>query len=160
MLFGMEEIDIPDFTSDVNDKLCDSYQSETQDPAMQLDILESALKSTLDAHAPVSSKEVVIRPQQVWYTPVLKQLKGARRKAEKVWRKTPKKETVTLENNWSKYQVARDAYNSSLDNAKCVHYNEKITDAGNDSREVSRIVKSLLHEDNRHLFHSTSHLNY
>ena len=49
--------------------------------------------------------------------------------------------------NWAEYQCAKQSYNLALDQAKSLYYNDKIVEAGPDSREVFSIVKSLLHED-------------
>ena len=50
--------------------------------------------------------------------------------------------------NRIKYKSAKATYNVVLDEAKCSHYNSKIKDAGQDSREVNRVMKkTLLYED-------------
>ena len=129
------EIDIPTFTADVQ-KLGVSGQSD--DPAFLLDHIESVLCSSLDTYAPDSSKTVTICPQQVWYTPALKSLKSAKGTAETTCR-TDKKNILE---NRIKYKAAKVTYNVALDEAKCSHYNSKIKDAGQDSHEVNRVVKT------------------
>ena len=101
----------------------------------------------LDAHAPQSFKDIVIRPQQLWYTDKLRAGKKSRRKSEQKWRDHKQHRDKSSDPNWAEDQCAKQSYNLALDQAKSLCYNDKIVEAGSDSREVFSIVKSLLHED-------------
>ena len=139
------DIDISTFSHDLSDRLAlvpaSTHSSEL------LSCLNTIFSDLLDTHAPQSFKDIVIRPQQLWYTSELSEGKKDRRKAEQKWRDNEHRRDRSSDPNWTEYQATRQAYNHSLDEAKSHYYNAKITEAGSDSREVFGIVKSLLHED-------------
>ena len=138
-------IDIPAFTSDVGDRL--ALVPISADSSQLLSSLSTIFTDVLDAHAPESFKDIVIRPQQLWYTDELRAGKKSRRKSEQKWRDHKQHRDKSSDPNWAEYQCAKQSYNLALDQAKSLYYNDKIVEAGSDSREVFSIVKSLLHED-------------
>ena len=138
-------IDIPAFASDVGDRL--ALVPISADSSQLLSILSTIFTDVLDAHAPQSFKDIVIRPQQLWYTDELRAGKKSRRKSEQKWRDHKQHRDKSSDPDWAEYQCAKQSYNLALDQAKSLYYNDKIVEAGSDSREVFSIVKSLLHED-------------
>ena len=73
-------IDIPAFTSDVGD--CLALVPISADSSQLLSSLSTIFTDVLDAHAPQSFKDIVIRPQQLWYTNELRAGKKSHRKSE------------------------------------------------------------------------------
>ena len=47
-----------------------------------VDIYNTELKSLIDLHAPIQTKQITIRPNSEWYTTELRDAKRERRKAE------------------------------------------------------------------------------
>ena len=76
-------IDIPAFASDVGDRL--ALVPISADSSQLLSSLSTIFTDVLDAHAPQSFKDLVIRPQQLWYTDELRAGKKSRRKSEQKW---------------------------------------------------------------------------
>ena len=70
------------------------------------------LSSLLDQHAPLSTKTVVPRVQQPWFSDSLYQLKRERRKAERKWKSTG------LIIDFDHFKEVRNNYNVALFSAK------------------------------------------
>ena len=135
-------IDIPAFTSDVGDRL--PLVPISVDSSQLLSSLSTIFTDVLDTHAPQSFKDLVIRPQQLWYTDELRAGKKSHRKSEQKWRDHKQHRDKSSDPNWAEYQCVKQSYNLALDQAKSLYYNDKIVEAG---PEVFSIIKSLLHED-------------
>ena len=106
-------IDIPAFTSDVGDCLALVPIS-----SQLLNSLSSIFTDVLDAHAPQSFKNIVIRPQPLWYTDELRAGKKSRRKSEQKRRDHKQHRDKSSDPNWAEYQYAKQSYNLALDQAK------------------------------------------
>ena len=96
------------------------------------------LTSVLDKHAPKKEKSVVVRPLQPWFTDELHQAKNERRKAERLWRRTG----LTVHKEI--YRAEKCKYNTLLLDSKATYFNERITECGNDSKAISKIIDDLL----------------
>ena len=72
----------------------------------------------LDAQAPQSFKDIVIRPQQLWYTDELRAGKKSRRKSEQKWRDHKQHRDKSSDPEWAEYLCAKQSYNLALDQAK------------------------------------------
>ena len=100
------------------------------DSSQLLSSLSSIFTDVLDAHAPQSFKDIVICPQQLWYTDELRAGKKSRRKSEQKWRDHKQHRDKSSDPNWAEYQCAKHSYNLALDQVKSLYYNDKIVEAG------------------------------
>ena len=105
-----------------------------------VDTYNNELSSLLDKHAPVTVKKVVLRPHAPWYTEHIRQAKVERRKAERKWCKD--KSTI----NRQILKNVQRHYDELCDGAKTRYYNDKVNAAGNKSKELFQVAKSLLHK--------------
>ena len=96
------------------------------------------LSNLLDQHAPLSTKTVVPRVQQPWFSDSLYQLKRERRKAERKWKSTG------LTVDFDHFKEVRNNYNVALFSAKCSFYNSKIIECGNDFKTMFSIIGDIL----------------
>lgn len=133
-------IDISLFRQDLNDDRILSRCS-SDDPSALLNTYNSSLRRILDCHAPQSDKSVLIRPQQLWFSEDLYQARCERRRLDRVMRRSK------LLADKTRHTLAQKAYNNHLARAKHAHFNNKIKEAGSDSRSVYGVINSLLHKD-------------
>ena len=101
------------------------------------------LSSLLDQHAPLSTKTVVPRVQQPWFSDLLYQHKRERRKPERKWKST------SLTVDFDHFKKIRNNYNVALFSAKCSFYNIKILECGNDFKTMFSIIGDILQKRNR-----------
>ena len=127
---------MPSFREDIVQGLRVSDHSESV--SNLLSRYNAHLTSVLDKHAPKKEKSVVVEPIQPWFTDELHQSKNGRRKAERLWRRTGL--TVHKEN----YRADKCKYNTLLIDSKATYFNERITECGNDSKAISKIIDDLL----------------
>lgn len=137
---NIKNIDIDQLSEDVtNSKL-------VQDPPTDLNELvlcyNSTLRSLFDKHAPVTEKEVILRPNAPWYNESIKQAKQERRKAERKWAKSK----LTIDKEILKQK--QKSVNDICDKEKETYYNEKIKAAENDSKSLFRLSNLLLEKKN------------
>ena len=102
------------------------------------DQYNKVLSDLLDHHAPSCTKTVVPRVKQPWYSDALHQAKCDRRKAERKWISNGM--TVDFE----RFKELINKYNSSLYNAKCEFFNQKILDCGNYFKSMSAVIGDIL----------------
>lgn len=133
-------IDMDAFRSDIETSI--SLDNVNADVAGEVTAYNSTLKDILEEHAPLISKEIVLRPQSPWYTDELREAKKDRRKAERKWRK-------------SKLEVFREIfvdkchkYYKLLTLAKKTFFGQKIEDSKNDSKQIFKIARNLMGESN------------
>ena len=132
----IKDIDISSFTQDISDsKLVES-------PPLDLDELvtlyNSELKSVIDKHAPAIVKEVVLRPHAPWYNEHIRECKVERRRAERKWAKD--KTDINKEILKSKQRQV----NKLSVEAKRRYYNNKVSAAENNSKELFKVAGTLL----------------
>ena len=96
------------------------------------------LSSIFNGHAPVTEKEVVLRPHAPWYNEHIRQAKRERRRTERVFRHT------NLEIDKQIFLSNQKLVNDLCSKAKQSYYNDKITEAQKDSKELFKISKQLL----------------
>ena len=132
----LRSIDLPSFREDIVQGLTVNDHSESVSDL--LNRYNVHLTSVLDKHAPKKEKSVVVRPLQPWFTDELHQAKNERRKAERLWRRTG----LTVHKEI--YRAEKCKYNSLLLDSKATYFNERITECGNDSKAISKIIDDLL----------------
>ena len=132
----LRSIDLPSFREDIVQGLRVNDHSESVSDI--LNRYNVHLTSVLDKHAPKKEKSVVVRPLQPWFTDELHQAKNERRKAERLWRRTG----LTVHKEI--YRAEKCKYITLLLDSKATYFNERITECGNDSKAISKIIDDLL----------------
>jgi len=98
----------------------------------------SELSSIVDKHAPLKSKNLILRPNTEWYTDELRAAKRNRRKAERRMRKT----NLTIH-----HQIFREACittNQLLLQCKKDYFSNKISEIGHDQKQLHRLTNDLM----------------
>ena len=112
------------------------------DPSDALDCLvaqyNDGLRSLIDKHAPVVTKNVVLRPSAPWITEATRLTKRAKRRAERTWLK--RRLTVHLE----LYRDKRRQHNYLLASERTSYVSAKVADCRGDSRKLFSLVNSLM----------------
>ena len=93
----------------------------------------------LDAHAPVITKEVQVRPHTPWFNEAIQAAKQERRRAERRWCKS--KLVIHLE----LLQEARRKVNSLVTQAKINYYHSHISEHAKNHSALFKMAKNLLH---------------
>ncbi|XP_062582897.1 uncharacterized protein LOC134244661 [Saccostrea cucullata] len=100
------------------------------------------LTATIDVHAPLKSKEIVIRPNTPWFTDDLYSAKRDRRKAERLMRRT-------------NLAVHKDIFNQKcmqvtklIQHCKSQFYINKIQEIGSDSKQLFKLTNNLMGNTN------------
>ena len=136
-----KNIDISAFSEDVrNSVLLKSPPTDLNDLVL---CYNRELSCILDKHAPISVKEVVLRPHAPWYNEHIRQLKVERRRVERKWAKD--KTEVNKEILKSKQKQV----NELCIETKRKYYNERVLAAENSSKELFKISNILLHKPTR-----------
>eukprot|EP00057_Strongylocentrotus_purpuratus_P003585 XP_003726953.1 PREDICTED: uncharacterized protein LOC100892737 [Strongylocentrotus purpuratus] len=132
----LKDIDLEEFQqSIVNSNMC----SNTLDNSENLEALtnqnDAELRRLLDQHAPLSEKEIILRPKAPWYTNTLRNAKRERRKSERRMTKTG----LTVYR--MEYGKQCCAYYKLLDSAKADYFLDKVSSCNQQS--LFRVVKTL-----------------
>ena len=93
------------------------------------------LTKTLDEHAPLVDRTVVLRPHAPWYSESLHAEKKERRRLERRWLQTG----LTVDKDAYKKQC--DKYNTLLAKSKTEYHSNQIADA--DQRDLFRVINKL-----------------
>ena len=97
----------------------------------------NALTSSLNAVAPLQTKQITIRRTVPWFTDDARDLKKMYEEKEAIWRKYKRDDT------WIAFKVARSKYRSELQRAKREILSDKLRDCGNDTRKLYALVNAL-----------------
>jgi exonuclease III len=98
------------------------------------------LKKTLDKHAPLVSRNTVIRDQSPWFTDAIKSAKTERRKLERKWRASK----LTIHQDM--YKECHKKVKNLCIQAKSEYYCNKIEEAGEDQKKLYQIANTLMHK--------------
>ena len=112
--------------------------SPSSDVTELVDQYNHSLSKVLDTHAPVTRKEVLIRPHSPWYNEELAEARKKRRQAERRYMKSK------LQGDLDLAHQERTRYNNMCKSAKAEYYHEKIDDCGNDTKKMFQITDSLM----------------
>ena len=96
------------------------------------------MKATLDKHAPLLTKTVVVRPFVLWFNEEIREAKRERRRAEKKWRKTKNAVDLTI------FKVKRNTVVSLMNKARKEFYTNFIEENSCDQQKLFKASKSLL----------------
>ncbi len=112
------------------------------DPSDALDCLlaqyNDGLRSLIDKHVPVVTKNVVLCPSAPWITEATRQTKRAKRRAERTWLK--RRLTVHLE----LYRDKRRQHYYLLASERTSYVWTKVADCRGDSKKIFSLVNSLM----------------
>ena len=99
--------------------------------------LETALRESLDSHAPERSKVITCRPKCPWYTDDLKHQKGVVRCRERIWRK------YRQDHQWLAYKSEKRKYNNMLFQSKKINIANKVNQCNRDTRQLFKLVSNI-----------------
>ena len=97
----------------------------------------NALTSSLNAVAPVQTKQITIWRTVQWFTDDARDLKKCVRRREAIWQKYKRDDT------WIAFKVTRSKYRAELHRAKRESLSDKVHDFGNDTRKLYALVNAL-----------------
>ena len=127
-----------------SEKFAQDIQGSTliSDPAEDLDDLvnqyNSSLGSILDKHAPVRTKQVMLRSNTPWYTEDIQEAKRRRRKAERKWRSSGLAIDLDI------LRTERVRMNKICAEAKAKYYQDKIAETAKDQKSLFKFADQLL----------------
>jgi hypothetical protein len=113
----------------------DLIEAPASDVEALVDQYNSTLSAILEKHAPMIRKEVIIRPKSPWYTDDIRSAKQAKRKVERMWRKTKLAVHLDILKN------ARVDVKMKCSAAKKQYYMNKISEADNKQKELFSVSK-------------------
>ena len=96
------------------------------------------LKSVVDDFCPEIEKKIIVRDDSPWYTPRVKSLRRARRRAERKWRKNKNNHTR------SQYVLARSSVIHAVKDEKKKYYQGKVDSCGSDQRKLASVMNNIL----------------
>ena len=115
---------------------CYSLQIESDlltNPESDLDELlvqfDSTLRNTLNKHAPLMYRNIIISPTNPWYSREIAEAKRKRKQLERRWRKTKSEIDRDL------FKQQRLIVSQMIANAKHSHYHQKIHDCNKDQKQ-------------------------
>ena len=107
---------------------------------MRLTLLayDTCLRTIIDAHAPLVSRTITVRPTTPWHTNDLTEAKRALRRAERLWRNS----SLTVHRQI--FKDRRNIFRKLLKTASSDYYRSEISKAGGNMRLIYGITDSLL----------------
>ena len=95
------------------------------------------MRATLDKHAPVITRNTVVRHTNLWFNDDLKNQKKKVRHREKIWRR------YKLDSNWTALKVERSKYRHMLKQARITSIKDEINDCRGDTKKLYKLVANL-----------------
>ena len=135
----LREIDVKAFQKDIRESLeLGSITGESRPVDLLVQSYNDGLTTLIDKHAPTKNKAIVLHPRSPWYTQALHEAKHARRRLERLWRRT--KLTV----HHQMYRTQCSLVNKLLRESRTSYYSAKILECGRDQKQVYKISRHLL----------------
>lgn len=103
-----------------------------------VNLYDSDIKSIVDKHAPLKTKNLILRPNTDWYTDDLRASKRERRKAERRMRKTK----LTIHRQM--FKEACKTTNKLILQCKKDYFSNKIAEIGHDQKQLHRLTGDLM----------------
>ena len=132
----LNAIDFNKFNLDLSTAL---QTNNTIQPVGKVAHYNHSLSSVLEQHAPIKSKEIVVREMVPWINEDILAAKRERRKCERIWRST--RLTVHREI----YIAQKSKVKLMCDEAKKGYLKDKINNCENDQSKLFKLAESLLH---------------
>ncbi|KAK6168440.1 hypothetical protein SNE40_020971 [Patella caerulea] len=135
-------------TSIISSKLLDRVQG-VPDVDDQIKLYNAVLTNILDEHAPVVTRNIILRPNRKWFSDDIRQSKIDRRQAEKRWRKSK------LEIDRDLYKQARNETNCLISLSKRNYISNSFIQNKKNPRQIYKLTSSFL-KNQGHRFQNTS----
>ncbi len=133
----LNKIDFNEFNKDLENAL---QTSDALQPNGKVIHYNSSWSSILNQHAPLKSKEIVVREMVPWMNDDILAVKRERRKRERVWQSS----RLTIHNELYIAQKSKVKLKCNL--AKTTYLRDKkYNNCGNDQSKLFKLVESLLH---------------
>ena len=101
------------------------------------------LRSILDRHAPIKTKNIVLRPDAPWMSDALRELKARQRWAERCWHAAKRRSDPRIERFRRVYKRHRSNYSSAINEARISSVSDQVADCIGDNRALFRLVGDL-----------------
>ena len=101
-------------------------------------LYNSELSSIIDKHAPLKSKNIILRPNTEWYSDELRAAKRDRRKAERRMRKS----NLTVHREMFRDTCLKT--NTLLLKCKKDYFSKKISEIEHDQKQLHRLTNDLM----------------
>ena len=115
-----------------------NISADEEDPVALLAGYDTCLRTIVDAHAPLVSWTITVRPMTPWHTNDLTEEKRTLRRADRLWRKSG----LTVHRQI--FTDRRNTLRTSLKTACSEYYRYEISKAGGNMRLIYNIADSLL----------------
>ncbi|CAG2192897.1 unnamed protein product [Mytilus edulis] len=127
-------------TDDIIHDLVNSEIFQNQERPLEdlVNLYSTELSSILDKHAPLISKNLILRPNTEWYTDDLRVAKRNRRKAERRMRKTK----LTIHRQM--FRESCITTNQLLIKCKKDYFSSKVSEIGHDQKQLHRLTNDLM----------------
>ena len=97
----------------------------------------STLQNLLNKHAPMKTINIRKKDNSPWYSDSLRNLKKTKRYFEDKWLKSQSNQCLI------EFKIIKNQYIKECNSMKTRYYSNKITECGNDSRQIYKIINSL-----------------
>ena len=114
-----------------------NIEDEIDDIDILVTNLDTALRESLDSHAPKKSNIITCRPNCPWYTDDLKYQKVVVRHRERIWRK------YREDHQCLAYKAEKRKYNNMLFEYKKINIANKVNQCNRDTRQLFRLVRKI-----------------
>ena len=109
-----------------------NLNADEADPVILLASYDTCLRTIIDAHAPLVSRTITVRPTTPWHTNDLTEAKRALRRAERLWRNS----SLTVHRQI--FKDRRNIFRKLLKTARSDYYRSEISKAGGNMRPYLR----------------------
>ncbi len=130
---SLRKIKTEDFNNDIKTSM--DALSKVNDMDVLANRFRDALAKTLNDHAPLTERSIILRPHAPWYTDSLRAEKQERRRRERKWQKTG----LTVDKH--SYQEQCDNYNNLLAKTKTDYHSNEVAESC--QRDLFRVVDKL-----------------
>ena len=135
----IKSIDHNTMKNDLQDLVKSCFEEDNLDTLSY----ESGLKGIMDKHAPVQTKNVIVRPLLSWYDPSLKVLKRSLRKAEQKWHRKQSQEDLRM------FKTLRSNFNNEVKDLKSSYVRSKIEECAHNTKQFFKVVNQITNNTKR-----------
>ena len=132
----LKAIDMYALHADLRDS--DLCTKEFTDVDVMASCYNSTLQAILDKHAPLKTKTVVNNKRVSWFNSEMKAAIRARRKAERIWRKSKSAHDLSV------FKAKKNHATFIMNQAHCEYYTSYIQENSSNKRKLFQSTKALL----------------
>ncbi len=132
----LRDVDPDAFATDIDSLSILTNPSDTLDCLVTQ--YNDGLRSLIDRHAPLVTKNVVLRPSAPWIGDSIRQSKREMRRAERIW----KKHRLSVYREI--YRDRRRRHNNLLTSERSSYVSSKVAECSGDSKKLFSLVNSLM----------------